>query len=186
MRPLKIALLAGAVLAGTQTSAQAPQPFYPPWGYDLTAFDRATKPGDDFFQFANGAYLARTAIPADRVIASRRFEMTDRMEADLKAILEDAAAGSTAQPSDIKGKVGAFYASYLDAPLAERLGATALKAELDAIRAADRSGLARLMGASASGLYPSPFSLGIDIDLKAPDAYALYLGQGGLGLPDRD
>jgi len=45
----------------------------------------------------------------------------------------------------------------MDDALAERLGAEALKPELDAIRSADRSGLARLMGQSVAGLYPSPF-----------------------------
>ena len=183
MRSLNIILLAGAASIATAASAQ---PFYKPWGFDLTAVDPATKPGDDFFQHANGAYLARTTIPADRVIASRRFEMTDRMEAHLKAILEEAAASASAQPTDIRGKVGAFYAGVMDEALAERLGASALKPELDAIRAADRSGLARLMGSSVGSLHPSAFGLGIDTDLKNPDAYALYIGQGTLGLPDRD
>ncbi len=177
----------GICLLTTEAPAQTgAKPFYPPWGYDLSAFDRSTKPGDDFFQFANGAYLARTAIPPDRVIASRRFEMTDRMEGELKSILEAAARSASNQPSDLKGKVGAFYAGFMDDSLAERLGASALKPELDAIRSADRSGLARLMGQSVAGLYPSPFALTIDTDLKKPDAYALYVGQSGLGLPDRD
>ena len=185
MRALTLAVLLGGAAITSSAWAQA-QPFYSPWGFDLTAIDKTTKPGDDFFQHANGAYLARTAIPADRVIASRRFEMTDRMEADLKAILEEAARNAGAQPTDIKGKVGAFYAGFMDEAKVEQLGAAALKPELDAIRAGDRAGLARLMGSSVASLYPSPFGLSIDIDLKNPEAYALYLGQGSLGLPDRD
>ncbi|HET7710011.1 MAG TPA: M13 family metallopeptidase [Sphingomicrobium sp.] len=185
MRALTVAVLLGGAAITTSAGAQN-RPFYTPWGFDLTAIDPATKAGDDFFQHANGAYLARTAIPADRVIASRRFEMTDRMEAQLKAILEEAAHNPLAQPTDIKGKVGAFYAGFMDEAMAERLGASALKPELDSIRAADRSGLARLMGSSVGSIYPSAFALGIDTDLKNPEAYALYLGQGSLGLPDRD
>ena len=185
MRALTVAVLLGGAAVSGSALAQG-RPFYSPWGFDLTAVDKAVKPGDDFFQHANGAYLARTTIPSDRVIASRRFEMTDRMEADLKAILDDAARGASAQPTDIKGKVGAFYAGAVDEALAERLGATPLKPELDAIRAADRAGLAKLMGSSVRGLYPSAFGLSIDTDLKNPQAYALYLGQGSFGLPDRD
>ncbi|HEY0630041.1 MAG TPA: M13 family metallopeptidase [Sphingomicrobium sp.] len=187
MRKLGLAIFLGAaVVAAPALSQEGGKPFYPPWGLDLTAFDKSTNAGDDFFQYANGAYLARTPIPSDRVIASRRFEMTDRMEAHLKAILEEAARGATAEPADLKAKVGAFYAGFMDETLTERLGATALKPELDAIRAADRSALARLMGSSVGSLYPSAFNLGIDTDLKQPDAYALYIGQGALGLPDRD
>ena len=185
MRALTVAVLLGGAAVTTSAWAQS-KPYYSPWGFDLTAVDKATKPGDDFFQYANGAYLARSVIPADRVTASRRFEMTDRTEAALKKILEDSSRGASAQPSDLGGKVGAFYAGFMDEAQAERLGAAPLKPELDAIRAADRSGLARLMGTSVAGLYPSPFGLGIDIDLKNPNAYALYLGQSGLGLPDRD
>ena len=162
-------------------------PIYPPFGFDLTAVDRTTKPGDDFFEFANGNYLKRTAIPADRPIASRRYDMTDRTDQQLKTLLEDAASGVGEQPSDLKGKVGAFYTSFMDQPTIERLGANAISPELNAIRSAsDLPALARLMGESVSGLYPAPFSVGIDLDLKNPNAYAIYVGQGGLGLPDRD
>jgi hypothetical protein len=34
-------------------------PVFPPYGFDVTAVDRMTKPGDDFFQYADGAYLPR-------------------------------------------------------------------------------------------------------------------------------
>ena len=73
MHAAKFILLVGAAAIAGQASAQAPRPFYPPWGFDLTAIDQATKPGDDFFQHANGAYLARTTIPSDWLIASRLF-----------------------------------------------------------------------------------------------------------------
>ncbi len=162
-------------------------PVYPPFGFDLTAVDQTTKPGDDFFQFANGNYLKRIQIPADRPIASRRYEMTDRTDQQIKLLLEDAASGVGEQPVDLKGKVGAFYASFMDSPAIERLGARAIAPEINAIGSAnDLQALAHLMGESVSGLYAAPFSLNIDLDLKNPNAYAIYLGQGGLGLPDRD
>jgi putative endopeptidase len=75
----------------------------------------------------------------------------------------------------------------MDEAAIDRLGARGIAPELDAIRAApDLPALARLMGSSVASLYPSPFGLGIDTDLKNPEAYALYLSQSGLGLPDRD
>ena len=36
-----------------------------PWGFDMTGRDLTTKPGDDFFQWANGTWHARTEIPSD-------------------------------------------------------------------------------------------------------------------------
>lgn len=166
-------------------SLQAASPVYPPSGFDLTAIDPATKPGDDFFQYANGAYLARTQIPADQTAASRRLEMSVRTEANLHELLEDAAKDAPAEPTDLKGKVGAFYAAFMDEAAIEAAGAKPIAPEIDAIRnAPDRPALAALMG--QYGFYPSPFSYFIDSDQKNPNVYAVYLQQSGLGLPDRD
>lgn len=179
--------LGAAMLTASIAAAAWAAPQYPPFGLDLSAFDKQVRPGDDFFEYANGAYLARTHIPADRPAASRRLEMTDRMEANLHILMDDVAKEATAAPTTDRQKVGTFYAAFMDEAQADRLGAAPLAAELDAIRAAaDRAALARLMGDSAGGLYPSLFGVFIDSDLKDPNRYAVYLGQSGLGLPDRD
>jgi putative endopeptidase len=113
--------------------------------------------------------------------------MIDRTDAQLMRILREASVGTTNEPSDLKGKVGAFYAAYMNQPAIDALGARALAPEMEAIRGAtDLSALAKLMGSGNGSLYPTPFALTIDTDLKNPEAYALYLGQNGLGLPDRD
>jgi putative endopeptidase len=181
-------LLGFTMLAGSAAVAQESRaPVFPPYGFDATAVDASTRPGDDFFQHANGAYLARAQIPADRPSVTRRLEMTDRTDQQLKTLLEEAASGVGEQPNDLKGKVGAFYASFMDDATIERLGAGAISSELNAIRSApDLPAIARLMGASASDLYASPFGASIDVDLKDPKVYAISLSQSGLGLPDRD
>src|SRR3954468_15567988 len=125
---------AAAALIVSMATAAGPAPVYPPFGFDLSAPDRSVKPGDDFFQYANGAYLNRAVIPSDRSSVSRRLEMTDRMETQLHTLMEDAARGAAPGASDNKAKVGAFYAAFMDEAQADRLGATPLKGELDAIR----------------------------------------------------
>ena len=171
------------------TTAQAHEdaPVYPPFGLDLTARDAATKPGDDFFQYANGAYLARAVIPADQPMITRRSDMTDRIDAHLHTILDDAARAVPLVPRDTKGKVGAFYAAFMDEASIESKGIGPIEPELSAIRRAPgRAALANLMGRSAFDFYPSPFFIVIDSDLKDTSRYAVYLWQSGLGLPDRD
>ena len=187
MNKLSILLLLGASVSAT-ARAQAPAgPVYPPSGFDLSATDQSTKAGNDFFQYANGSYLARAVIPADRPAVSRRLEMTDRMEAQVHQLLQDAARGVAVEPSDNRGKAGAFYTAFMDQARIEQLGAEALNPELSAIRAAPgRSELAELMGQSAYGFYPALVAPFIDSDQKAPERYAIYLNQAGLGLPDRD
>jgi putative endopeptidase len=184
---MRVLFLAATMLGASAAMAQAPTPVFPPNGFDLTAIDKAVKPGNDFFQYANGGYLARTPIPVDRPIASRRYEMTDRTDQKLKGILEEASAGVGEQPTDLKGKVGAFYASFMDEATINKLGAQAIDPELSAIHTApDLAALAKLMGQGVADFYPSPFGMGIDLDVKKTDAYAIYIGQAGLGLPDRD
>jgi len=179
-------LLAATVMAAP-AFGQSGAAYYPPSGFDLSAIDPSTKPGDDFFQYANGKYLDRSVIPADRPTVSRRFEMTDRMEANVHQLLQQAASGVGDQPSDVRGKAGAFYASYMDAPQIERIGLAAIAPELDAIRSASTpSDLAGLMGQSSFGFYPAIVGPAIDVDVKSTDRYAVYLNQSGLGMPDRD
>ena len=193
MSKLSYLLLLGAAV-GTSAQAQAPAqagapagPHYSPSGFDLSAIDRSTKAGNDFFQYANGSYLARSIIPADRPTVSRRFEMTDRMEGQLHELFQDVARGVAIEPTDNRGKAGAFYTAFMDEAGIEQLGATAIAPELTAIRAApSRSELAALMGQSAYGFYPALVAPYIDSDQKAPERYAIYLNQSGLGLPDRD
>src|SRR5882724_10235973 len=82
---------------------------YPPAGLDMTAIDISTRPGDDFFQYANGAWIARTTIPPDRPYMTEALAIRDRTEAQLRALMEDAAAKSGRAPASTEGKVGAFY-----------------------------------------------------------------------------
>jgi len=180
------AIVSALVLAGGPARA-ADAPAYPPFGLDLAARDAATKPGDDFFRYANGRYVDALVISADEVAASRRANMSRDVDDRLHALLEDAARDVPEQPADWRGKAGAFYAAYLDTARIERLGLRPLAPELDAIRAArDLRALAALMGRANADFYPSAFLVTVDVDLKTAGRYAAYVGQSGLGLPDID
>jgi putative endopeptidase len=171
-----IGLLIGAAVVASPAWGQDPQagPYYKPSGFDQSSIDRSTKPGDDFFQYANGQYLERAVIPPDRAGVSRRLEMTDRMEANVHQLLQQAASGVGEQPSDVRGKAGAFYTSYMDEPTIERIGVAAIAPELNAIRSASSpSDLAGLMGQSSYGFYPAIAAPYIDADLQAPEKYAI-------------
>lgn len=182
-----LGLIVVATLAVGGAVAAPASPYYLPFGLDLTAFDPTTKPGNDFFQYANGGYLARTVIPPDQPMATRRSDMTDRIDAHLHLILDDTARNVPLVPTDLRGKVAAFYAAYMDEDQINRSGVHAIDPELAAIRGApDSAALAALMGRSTIDFYPSPFAVTIDVDLKHPDRYAVYLSQSGLGLPGID
>ena len=188
MQTRKIAptLMLGLAVLAAGASAQESAPQYGKWGFDLAGADKTAQPGDDFFRYANGTWLDQTAIPADKPGYSLRLAMTDQTEQRLRDIMQ-AAASSDHEPASIEGKVGAFYKSFMDEARIDSLGAKAIAGQLDAVRAAkSRDDLAALMGRTAVDFEGSLFAFGTDVDLKDPKRYAVYVGQSGLGLPDRD
>jgi putative endopeptidase len=181
-----LAAALGAIAISAAFGEPAAKPQYGNWGMDLTAMDGEVKPGDDFNRYASGCWIARTAIPADKSIASLRYLMTDLTEARLHTLME-AAAAAPADASPLQRKIGDFYRSFMDEDRIERLAAGPIRAELVAVRQAkNRQELARLMGRNNSDFYSSIFNLSIDVDLKDVRRYALFVSQAGLGLPDRD
>ncbi len=140
--------------------AQGGSPQYGAWGFDVEGADKATKPGDDFFRYANGAWLDKTAIPGDKPGYSLRLAMTDRVEQRLHDMMEAAAKQGGHEPKSIEGKIGAFYNSFMDESHIEALGAKAISAQLDAVRhAKSRDELAALMGRTNTDLRRRPVRL---------------------------
>jgi putative endopeptidase len=184
-----LALVLGGLpaLAAPLPARTAGEPLYPPAGIDMSATDPSIRPGDSFFDYSNGAWLARTEIPADLPMMTAGQMMRDQTEVRVRTLLEAAAAQGARAPATLETKVGAFYRAFLDEARIEAAGAQPLAPELAAIRASrTHAELAALMGHSAFGLEGAFFHAGIDVDLKATDHYAVYLTQGGLSLPDRD
>ena len=72
---LVLATLGWAAICAPAATAAKPQ--YGAWGLDTAGMDRAVKPGDDFFQYANGTWLAHTQIPADKPAVTLRLAMSD-------------------------------------------------------------------------------------------------------------
>src|SRR5262252_8258693 len=75
----------------TRAQSGGGKPKYGTFGFDATGVDKATKPGDDFFRYANGAWVDRTEIPADKPAYSLRLQMTDLTEQRLHELMEQAA-----------------------------------------------------------------------------------------------
>ncbi|THD58003.1 M13 family metallopeptidase [Phenylobacterium sp.] len=200
MKPSQNLLALGAALAVAASAAMAQTPSaqdlantYPP-GLDLAGMDKAVKPGDDFFRYANGHWLATTEIPPDRSgwgIGADLTELTNRRTQDLIQTAAKAAPGTEAR------KIGDYYASYLDEAKIESLGLKPLQPTLSRIAAIkDKKALAGEFGRelradvdalNSTNFYTDHlFGLWVEQDLNDTRRYAPYLLQGGLGMPDRD
>jgi putative endopeptidase len=172
--------------AAHAADASTGKPQYGAWGFDAAGGDTSVKPGNDFFRYANGTWLEHTAIPADKPAVSLRLAMTDLTEQRLHALMEAAGQSKTGDAT-LEGKVGAFYQSFMDQAHVDALGAKAIAPELQAVKqAGTRDAQAALMGLTNTDFEGSLFNVGIDVDLKDINHYAVYVSQAGLGMPDRD
>ncbi|MBN8741222.1 MAG: hypothetical protein BGP24_08110 [Lysobacterales bacterium 69-70] len=155
-------------------------------GLDARNFDGKTAACSDFFQYANGGWLAGNPIPPEYGSWSLDNEIQDRNEAVLHEVLEAAAARPGAEGS-VTQKIGDFYASAMDEAAIEKAGGTPLTADLARIAAlkttADIAPLLRDWHAQGTQLL---FGFGPEADMKNASQVIGYATQGGLGLPDRD
>ena len=155
------------------------------WGIDTAGMDTSVDPGADFFDYVSGTWADTTEIPSDRSSYGSFLVLRDLSEARVRQLLEGYALGDPATGGDA-AKIAALYHGFLDEAAIEALGAKPLQPHLDAIRAAvDKDAAAALMGRSNAGFGGSFFSAYVSDDQMSPDTYALYLGQSGLGLGDR-
>ena len=187
--------IAAAALALARPLALAAQQAPAPAGLDTAGMDRSVRPGDDFFSYANGSWLAGTEIPADRSnygSGAILTELTDKRTADL--IRE--AAGANAPAGSESRKIGDYYSAFMDSTAIDAAGLTPLKPRLDSIAAIrNRKDLARSLGTTLradvdainnTNFYTENlFGLWVAQDLDDPAHYSPFLLQGGLGMPDR-
>ena len=151
---------------------------YGAWGVDLAARNLRVRPGDDFDSYAGGSWAERTPIPADGTYAGPYDDLERLSQRRIAAIV------ATSGP---RTRVGALYRSYQDQDATARKGAAPLRPTLAGLAAvSDREGLARWLGVSASGFGDRLFDLGVNLALDDPAVMRVHVGQGGLGLPDRD
>ena len=163
---------------------------------DIGGMDRSVRPGDDFFLYANGGWIARTEIPADRSSYGRSAMLVEKTQDQLGQIMRDLAA-SPQKPGSNARKIADFYKSYMDEDKIEALGVAPLApilAEIAAIK--DRKDLARVLGQTLradvdvlnnTNLFtPNLFGLWVEQDLDNPGRNIAFLLQGGLLMPAKD
>jgi putative endopeptidase len=153
------------------------------WGVDLTSRDLRTPAGDDFFAYANGSWLAKTEIPSDQPSTSAGRDVFNLTQDQLRELIEASAAKATTPTG---AQIGGLYKSFMDEAGVEAADVKPLASDLAAIQAvSSKQDFVRLMGRTATNFGSSVFGLGVYADAKKPVS-SLYLGQAGLGMPDRD
>ena len=155
-------------------------------GIVIENMDTAVHPGDDFFAYVNGKWVAETEIPADKSSYSVFASLNDEAQENVKAIIEESATGDFAKGTD-EQKVGDLYRSYMDTETRDARGIEPLQPELDRIASIDsKDDLAVYFAETVIRNLDAPFGFGQVADFKDPRYYMIFIGQSGLGLPDRE
>jgi len=180
-------LLLGAAAFGLGAPlAAAPAPTYGSFGFDTAGMDRSVTAGNDWGRFANGGYDDRLVIPDDKSSYGMFNVLRDLSQTRTRGIVEAAAAVDAPADSEAR-QIGDYYASFMDETAIEAKGLTPLAPLLAQIATvADAGKLAGVLAAFNRDGIDAPINLRLRQDLKNPDVFSVYLGQGGLGMPDRD
>ena len=144
--------------------------------------DPSVRPQDDLFRYMNGTWLATATIAPDKSSAGGFTDLHDQAERDVLQLIVDLPMGD--RTTD-EGRVAALYGSFMNTERIEALGATPLHPILNSISRIDSAAaFVRHLGWSLRhGLSPLVYMYE-EADPGDPGRYALFLTQGGLGLPD--
>ena len=155
--------------------------------------DRSIKPGDDFYRYANGGWLAKVAIPAGQSSYDTRAILKARTSQRVRELIQDAAASQPAKGT-VAQKVGTYYAGFMDESAIEAKGLTPLGSEMAAISGiTDKASLSAYLGTTLNsevdGLTANAdhvFGVWVNQGFQDSQRCLFHLWQGGLGMPDRE
>jgi putative endopeptidase len=155
--------------------------------FDRANLDPTVSACTDFYQYANGGWLAKNPIPPQYPTWGMLSGLQQENREVLREILEAAANKPAAQRTPVEQKIGDFYASCMNAAQSDAAGLKPLQPELDRIDAVTSTSalldeFAHLQAYSIN----TPFNFAATQDAKNSEETIAAIQQDGLGLPDRD
>ncbi|MEU0096372.1 M13-type metalloendopeptidase [Kribbella sp. NPDC006257] len=153
-------------------------------GVEFNDLSTTVRPQDDLYLHANGPWLDRTEIPADKAIYGSFIALIDSAELSVRTLVEKTAATEHPEGSEAR-KIGDLFRSFMDAERIESLGATPIADQLELVGSVkDLDGFVEALGNLELQGVPGLFYYGVDADAKKSDEYIVHVMQGGLSLPD--
>ena len=154
---------------------------------DLSAQDSSVRPQDDFFSYANGAWIKRTEIPSTQNSWGTFAMLAEQNLKNLNGIMDSLSKAGNLQHGSNEQKVADLYASLMDSAGIEAAGIKPLKEDLDRIGAVNSVPglLDEVVHESVNG-DGVLFAFGSGADDRNSRMCVAHFYQGGLGLPNRD
>ncbi len=156
-------------------------------GIELANLDKNIRPQDNFYRYVNGGWLKNNTVPGDKTAIGSFYDLRDKADADVRAIIEELAATENLTKGSDEQKVADLFRSYMDSETRNSLGITPIKPILNAISSLkSKTELAAFFGKYQAVGVGNPLGFYISVDAKNSSRYATHIWQSGLGLPDKD
>lgn len=153
---------------------------------DLDYMNNSIRPQDDFFKFSNGTWITNNPVPASESRWGSFNELDKANKEKLTKILEKAKISNSVKGSDSQ-ILGDYYASFMNMSQRNELGISPIEGDLSLIEGLNsKSDLVKMIALHHQDGINTLFNFGIGQDLKNVDFNIAYIGQGGMGLPNRD
>ena len=154
--------------------------------FPLEHLDTSVHACDDFFQYTAGGWREANPIPETEVRWGEFNKLREANKQRLKELFAEVVAGTFEKGSD-EQLIGDLVVSGMDSVARNERGTSELVPFLEA--ADDVTSLEELFVLMAQHKFygvSAPVNAYVRTDAKNSKVNALYVGQGGLGLPDRD
>jgi len=157
------------------------------WGFDVRELDPTIRPQDDFYHHVHKKWMAKNPIPKTESRWGSFNILRFETEKQLRVIVEELAAKKRLPAKSPERMVADLYRSGMDMERRNKLGLTPiapLLKKIDSIK--DNASLQKVLAELQRMGVGVLWGMDIDQDMKDSESYALYLGQDGLSLPDRE
>jgi predicted metalloendopeptidase len=154
-------------------------------GIGLQNMQKSTRPQDDFYRFVNGKWLNEFELPADKSNYGSFTLLAEESREHVKEIINEVSKEKNKKGS-AEQKIADLYKTYMDTKTLEKKGMKSISKEMDKINSISNNKELSEYISYADVFTSAPLGMYVYIDQKNSNEHIVYIGQSGLGLPDRD
>ncbi len=153
-------------------------------GINLSHLKSSVRPQDDLYRHVNGSWIDQAIIPNDRSSDGAFYALYQQAEAQVREIIEEAAASNSA-PGSISAKIGDLYRSFMDEARIDLLGIAPISKDFTrALSITHSRDFFQALGEFEARGLGGLFYQYITTDNMDSNTNIAYIGQSGLSLPD--